>query len=70
MKMKVIGGINVSRKIDYDRKVAACADYLLGMSSKDLEFKHRIDASLIANWIRKRKCFKLKKKIIKKNNLK
>lgn len=51
-----------NRKYSYDIKVAACADYLLGKSYKDIEFKHGIYASTVRNWIRKRGCFKMRQR--------
>jgi len=46
----------------YEIRVGACADYLLGVKIEVIARKWGIaDSSLIASWITKRKCFKLRR---------
>jgi transposase-like protein len=55
-------------KHSYETKVAACADYLLGLSIAEIEFKYKVSGSLVYYWIRKRGCFKLRQKASTKPN--
>lgn len=55
-------------KHSYETKVAACADYLIGLSIAEIEFKHKVNGSLVSHWIRERGCFKLRQKGSRKPN--
>lgn len=47
-------------KHSYETRVGACADYLLGKSMAEIEYKWKVSGSLVSHWIRQRKCFKMR----------
>lgn len=50
-----------NQKHSYETRVGACADYLIGLSYKEIEDKWNVPVTLVTRWIRKRKCFKIRR---------
>lgn len=51
-----------AKRYSYEVRVGACADYLIGLSMNEIEHKWGTKSSIVSYWIRKRGCFKLRKK--------
>lgn len=49
------------KRVPYDTKVAACADYLLEVPWSGIELKHGISHQTVTKWIKARGCFKLRR---------
>lgn len=50
-----------NQKYSYEIKVAACADYLIGLSYKEIEHKWNVPITLATRWVKERKCFKIRR---------
>jgi transposase-like protein len=48
------------RHIDRETRIGAVADYLLGKSYKDIEFRWNVTHVTVLKWVRKAGCFKLR----------
>ena len=56
--------------ISYETKVAACADYLLGVPINVIAARYNVSPLSVYNWIKVRGCFKLRRQERKGSTMK
>ena len=48
------------RKVPDDVRIGACADYILGKPTSEIEVKWQVSAATVSKWIRRTGSFKLR----------